>query len=245
VEDDAVVSCNMAYNAMSLWNSILGDVLDYDGLQSSSMTLSNDDHHSITDKQGKLKENISIMIDRIQNKCERMKRIHSIFQSKSSRMFSTIETVIEKSNERASLAVSEVRNLTNELNMVQNTVERDRKQRQEEIEGMKEFREKILIENNNNIRLSESKLSTITNNYEREQSQNQTLSTTISNLHDELKSVQEINQELRIELENYFNIEETITEMKDRISIVTELNKDLQSGIYLLIIIFIKYNIKF
>lgn len=224
----------MAYNAMSLWNSILGDVLDYDGKQASSMTITKNDNHSISDKQGKLKENITIMIDRIQNKCERMKRIHSIFQSKSSRMFSSIESIIDKSNERASLAFSEVKNLTNELNMVKNTVERDRKQRQEEINDMKEFREKILIENNNNIRLSESKLSTITNNYEREKSQNQTLSETISNLHNELKSVQEINQELRIELENYFNIEETIKEMKDRIINVTELNNDLQSGIYLL-----------
>ena len=248
-------SCSLSFNAMKKWDELLSALLDgehssgsgYHRFRSTSYsTTTGNNYHDEFMEYNHVKTNnnnnllqldpiqmfqqISICVERVQLKVERIYKIKQLFETQSKHVVDSLLINLSQAQERISLLshkTSESQLLTNH---VRDVVDRDKKRRDVEFLEMKSFRDIILLEHSNQMKDQEVKYNTILQQLDSERKQSEQLKIQSEARKIEIDNLQKNYSKLQEDLEHLHKTEVALSDLTRRTNELLNENTTLSRG---------------
>jgi hypothetical protein len=174
-----------------------------------------------------LLQRVAVRVERVGLKLQRMEKIRSLFISHGEKLVESLQQGMNIAHEKVTLYHHKLAETQAQLQKLQNTVQRDRKQRDDETQELMHFKEVVLSQHTAQIRDSEMRFAQQSQQLEHEKNRADELQRKVAEQSDELRSLAQTNMRMQEDLEMLERTEKVVADLSHRASEMVEVNRQL------------------
>jgi DNA repair exonuclease SbcCD ATPase subunit len=178
-----------------------------------------------------LLQRVAVRVERVGLKLQRTEKIRSFFVAQADKLVDVLQQGMLVSQERMTLYQHKMTEAEARLHKLKSTVQRDRKQRDEETQELMQFKEVVLSQHTAQLRDSEIRFAQVTQQLEHEKARSDELQRQVASQSEELRSLHQINQRMHEDLEVLERTERIVGDLSSRAGELGELNRALSKDI--------------
>jgi chromosome segregation ATPase len=178
-----------------------------------------------------LLQRVAVRVERVGLKLQRTEKIRSFFVAQAEKLVDVLQQGMLVSQERMTLYQHKVAEAEAKLHKLKSTVQRDRKQRDEETQELMQFKDVVLSQHTAQLRDSEIRFAQVTQQLEHEKARSDELQRQVATQSEELRSLHQINQRMHEDLEVLERTERIVGDLSSRAGELGELNRALSKDI--------------
>jgi chromosome segregation ATPase len=201
---------------------------------SSSTLLNNEDRgveQLLSVPTDQLLQRVAVRVERVGLKLQRTEKIRSFFVTQVEKLVDVLQQGMHVSQERMTLHQHKMVEAEARLHKLKSTVQRDRKQRDEETHELMQFKEVVLSQHTAQLRDSEIRFAQVTQQLEHEKARSDELQRQVASQSEELRSLHQINQRMHEDLEVLERTERIVGDLSSRAGELGELNRALSKDV--------------
>ena len=214
---DVERSCSLMIQSLIKWDQLFSEVVEGD-YKSESAVSGSKSAEDIVKNHNTIFQNSIAVVERIQYKVDKMKKIREYFDGKYDRATNSIDKKFDAAQDKSSLLSYRLLNLEDRVKTIGKEVEKDQKRKEMSQMEMKSFQEVIVHERNNDLKNAQERASQLALELQSEQHRSAALER-------ELSSLQHENSVLQSEQLDIQNTEVAVNSLSDKFKMMAESNR--------------------
>lgn len=165
-----------------------------------------------------LLQRVVISIERVDLKLQRTQKIRTLFVSQTEKLVVALQEGVQSGHEKVSLYHHKLTESQLHLQHLKEVVHRDIKQRDDEMQEIKHFKEVVISQHATQLRDSELRYVQLSQQLEHEKQRSTDLQNQVASQSEQIRSLQHLNERMQEDLEHLQRTEKIVSDLSHRIT---------------------------